>query len=58
MKGVDFAQIQSIVETNDKKRFHLVHEPISGESADPLVVTGWWIRANQGHSIKVNCTDQ
>jgi len=54
LKGVDFAQIRSIVETNDKKRFHLVHEPTDGESLDPLLVTGWWIRANQGHSIKVD----
>jgi len=53
LKGVDFAQIQWIVETNEKKRFHLVHEPVDGESSDPLIVTGWWIRANQGHTIKV-----
>ncbi|KAF8323504.1 KptA family-domain-containing protein [Cantharellus anzutake] len=52
LQGVEFIQIQSIVETNDKKRFHLMHEPINGESADPLIATGWWIRANQGHSLQ------
>lgn len=41
-KGVTFEQIRYVVDTNDKQRYTLVEE--EGE---------WWIRANQGHSLKV-----
>ncbi|ORY93298.1 phosphotransferase KptA/Tpt1 [Syncephalastrum racemosum] len=41
-KGVTFEQIQYVVDTNDKQRYKLLQE--DGE---------WWIRANQGHSLKV-----
>ncbi|CAN6670802.1 tRNA 2'-phosphotransferase [Trichomonascus vanleenenianus] len=48
-KGVTFDQISHIVDTNDKKRFALM-ERLNEETNMPL----WYIRANQGHSVKVD----
>jgi len=39
--GVTFEEMKHEVDTNDKRRFSMVHEE-----------DGWYIRANQGHSIK------
>ncbi|KAH9924824.1 KptA family-domain-containing protein [Amylocystis lapponica] len=49
MRDVDFAALEQIVQKDNKSRYHLLHEPdeSSGSSA-PI----WWIRANQGHSLK------
>lgn len=40
--GITLADIQQIVQTNDKQRFSLQERP-----------DGWYIKANQGHSIEV-----
>ena len=38
---------------DDKKgRFNLIQESETDEAGNPAAV--WWIRANQGHSIKVS----
>ncbi|KIO03432.1 hypothetical protein M404DRAFT_27065 [Pisolithus tinctorius Marx 270] len=50
-KDVTFLQLQEIVNRDQKNRYHLLFEPCltpSNNSGDDL----WWIRANQGHSIK------
>ncbi|KAI6010877.1 KptA family-domain-containing protein [Pisolithus orientalis] len=50
-KDVTFLQLQEIVNRDQKNRYHLLFEPCltpSNNSSDDL----WWIRANQGHSIK------
>lgn len=55
--------IQKLVAENDKQRYQLVLEPNTGITAtafdDDVLVTNnnatgtWWIRANQGHTLKV-----
>jgi len=48
-KGATLEAIENVVKENDKQRFSLISE------ADPKYPTRphvWWIRANQGHSIK------
>ncbi|TFK52040.1 hypothetical protein OE88DRAFT_1718715, partial [Heliocybe sulcata] len=48
-QGVDFAAIEQVVKNNNKQRYKMVKE------LDPKAPTNeevWWIRANQGHSIK------
>ncbi|KAH8832868.1 KptA family-domain-containing protein [Flagelloscypha sp. PMI_526] len=49
--NIDFDTLKEIVASNNKQRFALLHEP------DPLVPDDedsgeWFVRANQGHSIK------
>ncbi|KAF9511373.1 hypothetical protein BS47DRAFT_1346888 [Hydnum rufescens UP504] len=51
MKSVDFTMIQKIVADNAKQRFSLKFEPANGVEKEDGI---WWIRANQGHSIKVD----
>ncbi|KAI8388065.1 phosphotransferase KptA/Tpt1 [Radiomyces spectabilis] len=46
LKGVTQEQVEHVVKTNDKQRFHLKCEDDQ-----------WWIRANQGHSLKVKDMD-
>ncbi|KAL6307216.1 KptA family-domain-containing protein [Sparassis latifolia] len=47
MKSLDFAMLQTMVEKDAKKRYNLVSEiDVSTETER------WWIRANQGHSMK------
>lgn len=49
-KDVTFLQLQDIVNKDQKSRFHLMFEPqLPASSHVPDV---WWIRANQGHSMK------
>lgn len=53
--NVTFSDVQSVVTTNDKQRFALKPNPatnatLSTESTDPA---DYLIRANQGHSIKI-----
>jgi len=49
-KDVTFLQLQDIVNKDQKGRFHLMFEPqLPASSHVPDV---WWIRANQGHSMK------
>lgn len=55
MRDMDFAALQEMVANDNKSRFHLLSEIAEGHDGgdSPLVV--WWIRANQGHSMKVSC---
>lgn len=48
-QSVDLTGLQEIVKADVKQRYTLIEEP--GEAAEAATV--WWIRANQGHSIKV-----
>lgn len=41
--------IQKIVAENGKQRFHLQFEPSTGADNGEGI---WWIRANQGHTLK------
>ena len=51
LKGVDLPMIQKIVVENDKQRYQLVQEAdeIAGSTEGAIC----WIRANQGHTLKV-----
>jgi len=46
---LDFATLQRIVENDSKKRYMLLESP---DEAAPTAGDVWWIRANQGHSLK------
>lgn len=46
MHEVDLEKIQDMVKKDAKGRFHLKSETADGNEV-------WWIRANQGHSMKV-----
>ncbi|KAH9975823.1 KptA family-domain-containing protein [Lactifluus volemus] len=46
---LDLAALQSIVENDNKNRFKLFKGP---DDASPMDGEIWWIRANQGHSMK------
>ena len=51
LKGVDLAMIQKIVAENDKQRYQLLQAADdTAESSEGVI---WWIRANQGHTLKV-----
>ena len=47
---LDFATLQQIVENDAKGRYMLRQGP---DEAAPTAGDIWWIRANQGHSLKV-----
>jgi 2'-phosphotransferase len=47
---LDFPALQEIVKADSKQRYTLLCEPDSTPGSSEMV---WWIRANQGHSIKV-----
>lgn len=49
LKGCDMATLERIVRDNAKQRFSMRTEPTGVDGADEL-----WIRANQGHSVKVS----
>ncbi|KAG8215074.1 KptA family-domain-containing protein, partial [Butyriboletus roseoflavus] len=48
-RDVTFMHLQDIVKRDQKSRYHLLFEPQTSGSAG---VDVWWIRANQGHSMK------
>ncbi|KAF9219719.1 hypothetical protein BS17DRAFT_769789 [Gyrodon lividus] len=48
-RDVTFANLQDVVKRDQKSRYHLLLEPQTLESSGSDV---WWIRANQGHSMK------
>ena len=48
LKGCDLETLERIVRDNAKQRFSMRAEPTGEDGADEL-----WIRANQGHSVKV-----
>jgi 2'-phosphotransferase len=47
---LDLAALQRIVENDAKKRYMLLEGP---DETAPMAGDVWWIRANQGHSLKV-----
>jgi len=57
LNGVDFATIEALVKSNDKQRYQMLFEPKelvqSGDTELEPTEGTWWIRANQGHSLKV-----
>lgn len=52
-RDINFSQLQEIVSKDQKQRFHLLPEPRSSGSPSDI----WWIRANQGHSLKTVTLD-
>ncbi|KAG1738887.1 KptA family-domain-containing protein [Suillus paluster] len=52
-RDVNFSQLQEIVSRDQKQRFHLLSEPRTPDSPSDI----WWIRANQGHSLKTVTLD-
>ncbi|KAI9508175.1 KptA family-domain-containing protein [Russula earlei] len=46
---LDLAALQRIVESDSKQRYMLIKAP---NEAAPMADEVWWIRANQGHSLK------
>ncbi|KAG2089670.1 KptA family-domain-containing protein [Suillus cothurnatus] len=52
-RDINFSQLQEIVSKDQKQRFHLLTEPRSSDSPSDI----WWIRANQGHSLKTVTLD-
>lgn len=48
LKGCDMETLERIVRDNAKQRFTLQAEPTGENGVEEL-----WIRANQGHSVKV-----
>ncbi len=47
---LDFATLQRLVENDAKNRYMLRNAP---DEVTPTAGDIWWIRANQGHSMKV-----
>ncbi|KAK2465468.1 hypothetical protein APHAL10511_002360 [Amanita phalloides] len=52
LRGVTFLTLEEIVKQDQKQRFHLLHEPSSTETGTSSHLGSWWIRANQGHSLR------
>ncbi|KWU46162.1 putative tRNA 2'-phosphotransferase [Rhodotorula sp. JG-1b] len=52
LKGCDLETLERIVRDNAKQRFTLQAEPTGPDGADEL-----WIRANQGHTVKVEALE-
>ncbi|KAG0698236.1 KptA family-domain-containing protein [Suillus ampliporus] len=52
-RDLNFSQLQEIVRQDQKQRFHLLSEPRTPDSPSDI----WWIRANQGHSLKTVTLD-
>lgn len=49
LKTLSFEALQEIVQADKKNRYGLLFEPDQDSNAPGI----WWIRANQGHSIRV-----
>lgn len=60
MSLMDFPKLQSLVQNDSKMRYHLLLElPSEGDSISAATNERegrgvWWIRANQGHSLKAS----
>jgi 2'-phosphotransferase len=50
LQGLDFPVLQEIIKKDAKKRYDLLFEATSDATGAETGV--WWVRANQGHSIK------
>lgn len=48
MRTMDFMALERVVQEDEKMRYHLLLEPDTDTGGEI-----WWIRANQGHSMKV-----
>jgi len=62
LKGLDFPTLEKLVKDNAKQRFQLLFEPATASDASASAggagANGtWWIRANQGHTLKVDDLD-
>ncbi|OCH96356.1 hypothetical protein OBBRIDRAFT_708771, partial [Obba rivulosa] len=53
LQEMTFEMLQEIVKNDNKSRYHLMSEPDPKDPAKEV----WWIRANQGHSIKTVVLD-
>lgn len=55
MSSSDIMSLEKVVKENSKMRYHLLFEPKgdASESSARMNPDCWWIRANQGHSMKV-----
>ncbi|KAK9236224.1 KptA family-domain-containing protein [Lipomyces kononenkoae] len=54
LKGITFTDVRRVVDSNTKNRFKLEHRGADGQATVNIdEATGWWIRANQGHSFEV-----
>ena len=54
LRGVTFSALEDVVKRDEKQRYHLLYEPQQPESPGASSQSSsWWIRANQGHSLKV-----
>ena len=51
LKDMTFENLQNMVQKDAKTRFSLIQEP-DPKTGSPEPI--WWIRANQGHSMKVD----
>ncbi|PCH44454.1 hypothetical protein WOLCODRAFT_76684 [Wolfiporia cocos MD-104 SS10] len=54
MRDVNLEQLEKIVKSDAKTRYHLLFEPDKESTSSEEI---WWIRANQGHSIKTVVLD-
>lgn len=50
MREMNFDMLEQIVKADNKSRYNLIHEPDKAVGSPSQI---WWIRANQGHSMKV-----
>lgn len=51
---MNFQTLERVVQHDAKERYHLLFEPVASEITAPDEC--WWIRANQGHTLKVLVT--
>ncbi|KAI0947015.1 hypothetical protein AcV7_009567 [Taiwanofungus camphoratus] len=49
MKDLNFSMLEQIVSKDNKSRYHMLFEPDKTSNSPEEI---WWIRANQGHSLK------
>ncbi|KDQ18970.1 hypothetical protein BOTBODRAFT_102921 [Botryobasidium botryosum FD-172 SS1] len=66
LRGLDFPTLEKLVKNNEKQRFQLLFESSATSSSAPATAAlapgvntsgTWWIRANQGHTLKVEDLD-
>lgn len=54
MREMNFDMLEQIVKADNKSRYNLIHEPDKAVGSPSQI---WWIRANQGHSMKTVVLD-
>lgn len=50
LRDLDFPTLEQLVKSNEKQRYTMVCDPEGAKSGNDI----WWIRANQGHSMKAS----